>query len=71
MAWDDFVGCCVGLGQHLLSVALARDGFVERCVADNLDSMKKSTIIGGNKYYLDYEHGCSTTVLKDCCWRNG
>ena len=39
--------------------------------ADNLDSMKKSTIIGGNKYYLDYEHGCSTTALEDCCWRNG
>jgi hypothetical protein len=38
---------------------------------DNLDCMKKSTIVGGNKYNLDYEHGCSITALRDCCWRNG
>ena len=40
-------------------------------VTDNLDYMKKSIIIGGIKYNLDYEHGCSTTALRDCCWRNG
>ncbi len=38
---------------------------------DNLECMKKSTIVGGNKYILDYERGCLTTALRDCCWRNG
>ncbi len=63
MDWDGVLLECIGLGWLFLE-CLGGWGILVVEETDNLECMKKSTIIGGNKYILDYEHGCLTTALR-------